>query len=578
MNSKATSATEPAAFCPAPWLDHYGPKVPHHIEYDGSRLSDILPRAAENHPHRPALVFPVAAAGRLFQTTLSYSRLKALVDAFAASLQRLGVQKGDRLALYLPNCPQFVIAYLAAAAAGAVVVPFNPLYSAREAAEQFRDCGAQIAVVLERYYPLLQEVQRETGLKRMIVTRIKEFFPPTLRGLYTLTAERRLPRFKMGGEDLWFSRLLAPDTPRPVPVAPEETAVLLYTGGTTGGSKGVELSHRNLLVNAAQNRAWAGLGTAADVNLTAVPLFHAFGVTCCLNLGMMTAATLLLVANPTDIRGLLMTIDRYRPNIFPVVPTMLAAISNYPGLDRYKLRSIKVCPCAGSPLAPAVQRAFIERTGVHPAEGYGLTEAAPVLMGNPPFGDNRHGTIGLPYPDTLVRVVDIHTGSQDMPFDGDWTEPGEIIARGPQVMKGFWKRPLDTAAQLRDGWLHTGDIGQMHRDGYFRIIDRLKDIIIRSGMKIFPAEVEAVLQEHPKVLEAVVVGVPDEVRGELVKAFVVPRPDVSLDEKEILAFCRQNLAKFKIPSRVEIRGGLPKSAVGKPLRRVLREEFQPETA
>jgi long-chain acyl-CoA synthetase len=257
---------------------------------------------------------------------------------------------------------------------------------------------------------------------------------------------------------------------------------------------------------------------------------------------------------------------------------MLVGISSHPDVERYDLRSVRVCPCAGSPLAPAVQRSFIERTGIHPAEGYGLTEAAPVTMGNPPFGENRHGTIGLPYPDTLARVVDIHGGRQDMPFEGEWTEPGEIIVKGPQVMKGFWNRPLETAAQLRDGWLHTGDIGQMHRDGYFRIIDRLKDLIIRSGMKIYPAEVEAVLLEHPKILEALVIGIPDEVRGELVKAFVVPRPETLVSEEEILNFCRENLAKYKVPSSVEIRTGLRKSAVGKPLRRALREEMEAASA
>jgi long-chain acyl-CoA synthetase len=387
-----------------------------------------------------------------------------------------------------------------------------------------------------------------------------------------------MPVLHLDPQDNWFPSLLKGGRPKAVSVSRDETAVLLYTGGTTGISKGVELSHRNLLVNAEQNRAWAQLGWGCDRNLAAVPLFHAFGLTCCLNLGMLTAATLVLVPNPTDIQGLLMTLHRFRPNVFPVVPTMLVGISSHPDVERYDLRSVRVCPCAGSPLAPAVQRSFIERTGIHPAEGYGLTEAAPVTMGNPPFGENRHGTIGLPYPDTLARVVDIHGGRQDMPFEGEWTEPGEIIVKGPQVMKGFWNRPLETAAQLRDGWLHTGDIGQMHRDGYFRIIDRLKDLIIRSGMKIYPAEVEAVLLEHPKILEALVIGIPDEVRGELVKAFVVPRPETLVSEEEILNFCRENLAKYKVPSSVEIRTGLRKSAVGKPLRRALREEMEAASA
>ncbi len=563
---------------PRPWLRHYQSGVPAHVHYDGRCLPELLPEAARLYPQRSALVFPVFAAGHLFSSSLSYAQLHEKVEGLAASLQDLGVGKGDRVALYLPNCPQFVIAYLAAARIGAIVVPFNPLYSAREAEEQFNDCGARIAIVLDRFYPLVRQVQPRTSMQRIIVTRIKEYFPPALWLLYSLSQERRLPAFRLGADDRSFQSLLTNRTPQAVAHDPDDTAVLLYTGGTTGVSKGVELSHRNLLVNAEQNRAWAQLGMAEDITLAAVPMFHAFGATCCLNLGMMTAATLLLVANPTDTHGLLQTIHRFRPTIFPVVPTFLASIANFPGVERFDLRSIRVCPCAGNALAPAVQRAFIERTGVQPAEGYGLTEASPVTMGNPPFGENRHGTIGLPYPDTLVRVVDHSDDKRDMPFEGDWTEPGEIVIAGPQVMKGFWNRPQETAAQLRNGWLHTGDIGQMHRDGYFRIIDRLKDIIIRGGMKIFPAEVEAVLLEHPKILEALVIGIPDDVRGELVKAFVVLKAGCDSSEEEILEFCRQNLAKYKLPSAVEIRTKLHKSAVGKPLRRALREELQMASA
>jgi long-chain acyl-CoA synthetase len=353
-----------------------------------------------------------------------------------------------------------------------------------------------------------------------------------------------------------------------------DTAVLLYTGGTTGISKGVELSHRNLLVNAEQNRAWAKIGDGCETALTAMPLFHAFGLTCCLNVGMLTGTTLVLIPNPADIRGLVLAIHRQRPTIFPVVPTLLVAISNLPDLDRFDLRSIRVCPCAGNSLAPIVQRTFIERTGVHAVEGYGLTEAGPTTHGNPPFGEDRQGTIGLPYPDTQARIVDLETGERDLDFEpgSDWTAPGELIVKGPQVMKGYWKRPDETAIALREGWLYTGDIAQMHRDGYFRIVDRKKDMIIRSGMNNYPAEIEAVLLEHPQILEALVIGVPDEVRGELVKAFVVPRAGAHIDPHEIIEFCRENMAKYKVPSAVEVRAELRKSAVGKPLRRALREE------
>ncbi|MBN2400615.1 long-chain fatty acid--CoA ligase [candidate division KSB1 bacterium] len=556
-----------------PWLKYYEPGVPHQVENPSSTLPDLLPAAAGSYPDRTALVLAVAAAGKLFNYPISYAKLHQDVGRFAASLQGLGVQKGDRVAIYLPNCPQFVIAFLAAVRIGAIAVPFNPLYSAREAEYQLKDCGAKVAVVLDRFVPIVQQVQTKTMLRHIVVTSIKEYFPPLLWMLYTLTKERKLPRYAMGPNDFRFTTLLRAGLPRPVTVDLEDTAVLLYTGGTTGVSKGVELSHRNLLTNAEQNRVWAGIGNGCETTLAAVPLFHGFGLTCCLNLGILTGTTIVLVPNPTDTKGLIQTIVQHQPTIFPVVPTMLVAISHFPGISEYNLRSIRVCPCAGSALAPAVQRTFIERTGVRPVEGYGLTEAAPVTHGNPPFGDDRHGTIGLPYPGTVARVVDFETGKLDMPFSGEWTNPGEIIIKGPQIMKGYWKRPEETAAQIRDGWLYTGDIGQMHRDGYFRIVDRLKDMIIRSGMNIYPAEVEAVLHEHPKVMEALVIGIPDASRGELVKAFVVPRDGVEINEDEILVFCRQNMAKYKVPAAVEIRAGLYHSAVGKPLRRALREEL-----
>jgi long-chain acyl-CoA synthetase len=559
----------------APWLAHYEPGVPHHIEHRPTCLQELLPETARRFPDRAALLLSVAVNGRLFTSRpISFARLHVLVERFAASLQRLGVKKGDRVALIMPNCPQFVIAYLAAARAGAIVVPFNPLYSAREVEYQLKDSGATLAVVLSRFYPLVKQVQGHTALKRVVVARVKEHFPPLLWLLFALTKERTLPHAPLAAEDVTFKSMFRPGTPDPVTTHEDDTAVLLYTGGTTGISKGVELSHHNLIVNAEQNRAWASIRNGDEVTLAAMPLFHAFGLTCCLNLGMMTGATLILVPNPSDIHGLVLTIHTHRPTIFPVVPTLLVAISNLPDLDRFDLRSVRVCPCAGNSLAPAVQRTFIERTGVRAVEGYGLTEAAPTTHGNPPFGDDRHGTIGLPYPDTQARIVDLETGEQELGFEvgEEWTAPGELLVKGPQVMKGYWRQPEETAAQLRDGWLFTGDIAQMHRDGYFRIVDRKKDMIIRSGMNIYPAEIEAVLMEHPKVLEALVIGVPDEVRGELVKAFVVPRSGERIEPTEIIEFCRENMAKYKVPALVEIRAELRKSAVGKPLRRLMREE------
>jgi len=557
-----------------PWLAHYAPQVPQHISLEPLCLHERWRRTADAHPSRDALVLAVAAAGRVFTSRLSFAQAETLIDRFAASLQRLGVQRGDRVGLFLPNCPQFVIAYLATLRIGGIAVPFNPLYSARETELQLNDCGARIVVTLSQFHGLIKRVQPKTSVEHIVVSRLKEYFSPALWLLFTLTRERKEEKAVLGPKDLWFQSLLGPGTPSPVAVSLDDTATLLYTGGTTGTSKGVELTHKNLVVNAEQNRAWARVGDGCESTLAALPLFHAFGLTCGLNLTVLSGTTLILVPNPRDVPGLLRIIDRLRPTIFPVVPTLLVALADHPQVSRFNLRSVRVSPCAGAPLAPAVQRRFIERTGVHPCEGYGLTEASPVTHGNPPFAENRHGTIGLPYPVTVARIVDLETGKHDVGFEegSEWSRPGELVVRGPQLMKGYWKRPQETAAQVRDGWLHTGDIGQMHRDGYFRVVDRLKDMIIRGGLNVYPAEVEAVLQEHPKIREALVIGVPDERQGERVKAFVVPRAGVHLLEEEVLAFCRENLAKYKVPSLVEIRPELPRSAVGKPLRRLLREE------
>ena len=559
---------------PAPWLAHYGPGVPASVEHAPRCLHELLGDAVRRHPEREALVFAVPAVGRLVTSSITFRRLGYLVERFAASLQRLGVREGDRVAISLPNCPQFVIALLGAARAGAIAVPFNPLYSAREVGYQLLDSGATTMVVLDRFLPLVRTTRHGPRLERVIVTSIKEHFPLPLRLFYTLTREIREQPPRAGAGELRFRDLLGPGgPPAPIAITEEATAVLLYTGGTTGVSKGVELTHRNLVVNAEQNRAWAGVGDGVDRTLVALPLFHAFGLTCGLNLGLLAGATQILAPNPRDTRGLVATIHRLRPTIFPVVPTLLVGIASLPDLARFDLGSIRVCPCAGSPLAPAVQRAFTERTGVKVSEGYGLTEAGPVTHGNPPFGEIRPGTVGLPYPGTLARIVDLETGSSELFFDGEWSRPGELLVSGPQVMKGYWNRLEETALQVRDGWLHTGDIAQMHRDGYFRIVDRLKDMIIRGGLNIYPAEVEAVIAEHPEVLEALVVGIPDPSLGELVKAFVVPRPGASLTAERLLAFCRENLAKYKVPTAVEFRAELVRSAVGKPLRRALREEF-----
>lgn len=560
-----------------PWLAFYEPQVPEHIDYPKISLYEMFARTAREYPDRPATIFATAAVGQLFSSVLTYGELATLVDRFAAALQRLGVKKGDRVGIFLPNCPQFVIAYYAIARIGGIVVPFNPLYAAREVEHQLNDSGAEVILVLSRFYPLIKQVRARTALRHVIVTNIKEYFPGFLKLLFTVARERKEGhRVSVEGDadTRWFQELLQPAQPAPVEVSSQDTAILLYTGGTTGVSKGAELTHYNQVCNAEMCQAWVNGRMGQEVVLAALPLFHTFGMTCCLNLGILGAASMVLTANPRDTKGILMAIQEHRPTLFPGVPMLYVSINNHPDVGKYDLKCIRACISGGAPLPVEVQQTFQRITGARLVEGFGLTETSPVTHSNPLSGDNRIGTIGLPFPDTLARVVDVETGKKDMRFEKgeEWTQTGELILQGPQVMRGYWNRPDETAQQLRDGWLFTGDIAQMHKDGYFRIVDRKKDMIIRGGFNIYPADIEEVLYEYPKVQEAMVVGIPDKLHGEIVKAYIVLKQGETTTEAEVLEYCRQHLAKYKIPSAVEVRAELPKSAVGKLLRRILRDE------
>lgn len=571
-----------------PWLKRYGPSVPHEVTPPTLTIGELFDRTVQRYPSRAATVFTAQALGRLFSTSLTYAELDAITDRFAVALQQRGIAKGDRVAFFMPNCPQFIIGYLAAHKVGAIAVPVNPLYSAREAAYQLNDCGAKALVVLSRFYPLIHRIQKETALEHVFVTNIKEHFPLALRALFTLTQEKkeghRVEIDRAAGAE-WLKDAIAavPSGQKPVrpAVSLDEVAVLLYSGGTTGISKGATLTHRNLVINADQNRLWAIVGEGCETSLVALPLFHAFGLTCCLNLSLMSGSTMVLIPNPRDVLNIILAIDRFKATLFPAVPTLMVAISAHPKVTRYDLRSVRVCPCAGAPVAGQVHRDFLEKTGINGYEGYGLTEASPVVIGNPPHAENRIGTIGIPYPSTDARIVSVETGEPITGFiaeegqDKDWTPTGELEVTGPQLMQGYWQKPPEDSP-IRDGWLQTGDIAQMHRDGYFRIVDRKKDMIIRGGMNVYPADIEAVLYTHPKIHEALVIGVPDQTRGELVKAFVTIKKGQTATPEELRAFCKENLAKYKVPSFIEIRESLPRSAVGKLLRRALREEVQEE--
>lgn len=478
------------------------------------------------------------------------------------------------MAIYMANCPQFVASYYGALKAGAIVVTFNPLYAAREVEHQLKDSGAETMVVMSRFYPIVKSVRPNTHLKRVVVTNIKEYFPPLVKFLYTLFRERKGgDRVDTSGDPntYWFQDLIksAPAKLVPVQVTASDTACFLYTGGTTGVPKGAELTHANLMSNAVACRHWLhDIQETKEVVLTTIPLYHSYGMTTCMNLSVYAAGAMLLIPNPRDYDDLMKNINKHHPTLFPGVPTMYVAFNNYPDLAKYDVNSIRACISGAAGLPVEVQTKFQELTGARLVEGYGLSEASPVTHANPVYGDNRIGTIGLPWPDTEAKIVDLETGKNELGVG----EAGELIIRGPQVMKGYWNMPEETAMTLRDGWLFTGDIATMDEDGYFKIVDRKKDIIIAGGFNIYPREVEEVLYEHPDIREAVVAGIPDPYRGETVKAYCVLKEGASVTEEEMILFCKDKVARYKVPSAVEFRSELPKTIVGKVLRRILVAE------
>jgi long-chain acyl-CoA synthetase len=568
-----------------PWLKHYEPGVRANLDYPSVPMHHFLDTAAATYPNRPATIFGGVVhqlGGALMDAQLSYKHLNDHVNRLANALTAMGVKKGDRVALYLPNCPQYVITYYATLKIGGIVAPNNHLYVPRELEFQLNDAGAETIVCLSRLYGNVQKVRANTKLKHVIVANIKEYFPPFLKTLFSLAVEKKEGhRATLDPGDRWFPEVIAsaPATPPNVAVSPDDTAVLLYTGGTTGVPKAAEITHKNLVANTLQVREWfTQARERQEVVLTALPLYHSYAMTTCMNQGVYLAATLILIPNPRDLGHVLKCIDRHKPTVFPGVPTMYVAINNYPELGKYNVKSIRACICGAAGLPVEVQTKFQDITGARLVEGYGLSEATPVTHANPIFGENRIGTIGLPFPDTDCKIVDIETGKNELPPG----EPGELIIKGPQVMKGYWNKPEETRQTLRDGWLYTGDIAKKDTDGYFQIVDRKKDMIIAGGYNIYPREIEEVLFQHPKILEATVAGVPDPYRGETVKAYVVLKPGQTATAEDIIAFCKERLAAYKRPTIVEFRDSLPKTIVGKILRRQLvaedKEKAQKQSA
>lgn len=540
-----------------PWLRHYDDAVSHHLDYPSIPLYRLLDDTAGRQPDHPCTNF--------FGKRMSYRAVKEASDRLAASLQAMGVQPGDRVALLLPNSPQFVIATYAILKAGAVVVPLNPLYTARELAFHLGDSGSTTAITIPLFLEKVTKLVGQTPLQRVIYTRVADFLP------FPLTLGSRLQeRGQMRNVDkqsvVHFASLLQAPPPagwQPAAVDPHSLAVLIYSGGTTGAAKGIMLSHYALVANAHQLRAWVSLDAAGRI-LAVLPLFHGFGMSVTMNAPLLAGGEIITLPR-FQAENVLKAIQEWRPTFFVGVPAMFGAFSSVPTLDKYDLRSVKGIFVGAAPLTQAVKSEFERRTDARLIEGYGLTEAVTAIMANPYQGQHKVGSIGLPFPDVDMKIVALD-GSGNLPPG----ESGEIVLRSPTLMLGYYNQPQATAEAIQDGWLYTGDVGHMDADGYFTITDRKKELIIVGGFNVFPREVDEVLAQHPAVLEAAAVGVPDERLGERVKAVVVLKEGESATAEEIIAFCRERLVAYKAPAEVEFRALLPKSMIGKVLRRELK--------
>lgn len=555
-----------------PWLGKYDQGVPHHIEYPDITLFNLLEGTARKYPDSPCTIFKGAK--------ISYAEMNDVTDRLAAGLAELGLKKGDRVGIFMPNTPQFVMAYFAALKAGGVVVATNPLYSPREIEHQVNDSGIEIMLVMSNFYNLVKEVQPKTKIRTIVVTNLKETLPPILSFLFTLTREKKGGfRIQLAEGDVWMQDLInrhkSEDRPK-VDVGADDVALFQYSGGTTGVSKGAIATHRNLVANAMQIRSWfVNAQEGKEVTLMAIPLFHVYGMVAGMLFSILSGASLIMVPNPRDFKDLLDNIQKYQATIFPGVPTLYNAINNNPDVlaGKYNLSTIKACISGSAPLMRETKEKFEELTGGVVFEGYGLSEAPTATHCNPLMGENRTGSIGLPLPDVDARIISLDDEVTVMSVG----EVGELVIKGPEVFKGYHNMPTETANTLREGWLYTGDIARMDEDGYFYIVDRKKELIKPGGYQVWPREVEEVIASNPKVLEVGVAGIPDPYRGESVKAWVVVKPGETLTTEEVRDWCKERLAKFKVPTEVEFRSELPKTTVGKILRRELVREHKEAT-
>lgn len=549
-----------------PWLDQYPAEIPKTLEIEEIPVQEYLKRTAVEFPEKTAIHF--------MGKEMTYHRLYESSIKFAAYLQSIGIAKGDRVAIMLPNMPSAVIGYFGVLMAGGVVVQTNPLYTERELEHQMKDSGAKTILALDILYPRVSKIKSKTNLEHIIVTAIKDFLPFPKNLLYPFIQKKQtgiVVTVKPDGSNHLLSEILKQPQKKLVEYKydfNEDLALLQYTGGTTGLPKGVMITHRNLVSNATMCVAWLYKSKPGqEVVLGVLPFFHVYGMTTVMILSVLQAQKMVLIPK-FDVDTILKTIEKQRPTLFPGAPTMYIGILNHPDLGKYDLSSIEACISGSAPLPVEVQQKFEKVTGGKLVEGFGLTEASPVTHSNFLWDKKSvSGSIGVPYPETDAAILSLETGEQ-LPA-GDI---GELAVNGPQVMKGYWNRPEETEQVLRDGWLLTGDIGYMDEKGYFYIVDRKKDMIIAGGFNIYPREVEEVLYEHPAVLEAAVAGIPDPYRGETVKAYIVVKEGSNVTEAELNEFCRKHLAAYKVPRYYDFRRELPKTAVGKILRRSLVDE------
>lgn len=547
------------------WLSQYPEEIPTTVTYDDMPVQNLLTNAYEKSPGKVAVHF----MGR----NLTYKELYESSLKFANYLQYLGVEKGDRVAIMLPNCPQAVIAYFGTLYAGGIVVQTNPLYTERELQYQMADSGAKVILAMDILYPRVTKVLKDTKIENVIITAIKDYLPFPKNLIYPFIQKKQYGfsvKVEHKGMTHLFTEIMRVAETKPINLSidiEEDLALIQYTGGTTGFPKGVMLTHKNLISNTSMCDVWMyKCVEGEEVILGMLPFFHVYGMTTVLLLTVMKASKMVLIPK-FDVEAALKTIDKQKPTLFPGAPTMYIGLLNHPDIGKYDLSSIKACISGSAPLPVEVQEKFEEITGGKLVEGYGLTETSPVTHANFIWGKRVRGSIGVPWPDTEATIIQSSDGTILPP-----REIGEIAVKGPQVMKGYWNRPEETAMAFVDGWFLTGDLGYMDEEGYFYVVDRKKDMIIAGGFNIYPREVEEVLYEHEAIQECVVAGIPDPYRGETVKAYIVLREGKTVTEEELNKYCRQNLAAYKVPRVYEFRKELPKTAVGKILRRQLVDE------